>query len=737
MDAPIDAGWHALQQLCAHFGIATHYLDIWGNHHPVSPQTLSALLQEFDVHLGEPADGAGAVLADLQRAAWHQVLPPVVTMEALVPSWRLHLRLPASTQWLHWHLCEEAGALHEASVDATRLVEVSRTEHDGVVWVERELALALPLPAGYHRLRLDGVAGETLVISAPARCYRPPALQGGGRVWGPSLQLYALRSAHNWGIGDFSDLVQLIEQMADLGADMVGLNPLHALFSHNPAHASPYSPSSRQLLNVLYIDVEAVHDLVACEPALQKVRSQSFQVRLNALRDAPLVDYVGVAAAKLEVLALLFAHFQVQHLSADGHRPQSPAGADFLEFVAQRGEALYRHALFEALQAQFHAADASVWGWQAWPVAYQDPQGAAVQAFAQNHQECIRYHLYLQWLAAGQLARASAVARGRSMGVGLYVDLAVSADRGGADVWGARDCFAANASVGAPPDEFNLNGQGWGLPPLRPDRLRASQYRFFIETLRDNMRGAGALRIDHVMGLMRLFWIPPGQTPRQGTYVHYPLAELLAIVTLESQRNQCVVVGEDLGTVADEVRVALAARDVLSYRLLYFERQHGGEFKPPQDYPANALVAVGTHDLATLAGWWAGQDLALRQELGLFSQPQMLAQQLLARAQDRVRLLLAVYQAGLVSIETLVQAASSQVLPEPAVAAIHAFLARTPAALMLVQLEDALGVLTQVNVPGTVNEQPNWRRKLPLDLACLASGELLQSLAHSVSRERS
>lgn len=721
-----------LSQLCAHFGIATEYDDIWGTRHPVARASLLALLSDFGVTLADESNAPDALDAVL-RCAWRQALPPVVAIQASALEWNLSLRLPASLARIRWQLREETGTVHQGEVAADALPEIDRTELDGVSWCERKLSFSLRLAAGYHRLSVADLAGETLVVSAPERCYRPAALPNGGKAWGPTVQLYALRSPRNWGIGDFSDLAQLVAQIAERGADIIGINPLHALFVHNPAHASPYSPSSRLQLNVLYIDVEAVDDYASCAALARLVHSFEFQGRLARLREAPLVDYVGVAAVKFEALELLFSHFREHHLTPDGLQAGDDAGRTFLAFVVQGGEALYRHALFEALQAYFHANDAAIGGWPGWPLAYQDPDSAEVKSFAEQHAERVQYHQYLQWLAASQLARASDYCQTLGMGVGLYVDLAVSVDRAGSDVWCERACFAANASIGAPPDEFNPNGQGWGLPPLRPDHLRASHYRYFIDTLRANMRGAGALRIDHVMGLMRLFWIPPGQTARAGTYVHYALDEMLAIVALESQRNRCMVIGEDLGTVADEVRAALARFDVLSYRLLYFERQDNGEFKPATDYPANALVAVSTHDLATLAGWWCGLDLRLRLQLGLFPDLQVFDKQLLDRAQERVQLLLALQHANLLSAREVADVLAGSNLPAHAAQAVHAFLAATPCAIMTVQLEDALGIAEQINVPGTTDEQPNWRRKLPLDLAALATDEAMLSLSRTLS----
>ena len=724
-----------LRQLCAHHGVSPDYEDTWGKRHAVSSENLIALLREFDLDLGGPAS-AQAELAAGQRASWQLALPPVVAISSSTPEWSLALRLPLSLKRIRWQLSEEVGPSHEGEVDLLALPEIARVQIDGVTWCERSLPFALRLPAGYHWLKIDGLDGETLVISAPERCYRPAALQAGGKVWGVTVQLYALRSRRNWGLGDFSDLAQLIGQMAQRGANLIGLNPLHALFPHNPAHTSPYSPSSRLQLNVLYIDVEAVDQFANCESARRAVFSPEFQLRLAALREAPLVDYVGVAAAKFEILELLFAHFCECHLQDDGRGAHDDVGRGFLAFVEEGGQALRRHAIFEALQSHFLAVDPAVWGWPVWPKAYRDPISPEVLLFARQHHKRVLYGQYLQWLATVQLRHANDQCRALGLGVGLYLDLAVSVDRAGSDVWSERECFAADASIGAPPDEFNPNGQGWGLPPLRPDRLRQSHYRFFIDTLRANMRRAGALRIDHVMGLMRLFWIPSGKTAQAGAYVHYALDEMLAIVALESQRNHCMVIGEDLGTVAQTMRAALARYEILSYRLLYFERDANGDFRPPASYPADALVAVSTHDLAPLAGWWTGQDLRLRLQLGLFPDQAVFEKRLLDRSQQRVRLLLAMERADLLSAAEVAEMAGSQSLSARTVQVIHAFLAMTPSALLLVRLEDVMGETEQVNMPGTVDEQPNWRRKLPLDLQALAGHCLMQSLSRTLASLR-
>jgi (1->4)-alpha-D-glucan 1-alpha-D-glucosylmutase len=704
-------------RLCAHYGIADHYLDISGRRHEVARENLIALLAEFGVDAATFESMSTALVA-AETAAWGEVLPPVVVLDAEATHWTLRLRCARLPAQLPWTLTEEDGKVHEGVFDAAECQPIASHEIEGFCWHEYEIVFALALPVGYHRLNVSVPSAETLLVVAPSRCFMPSSLDDNGRIWGITLQLYSLRSQRNWGIGDFSDLAELASHWGALGVDIIGLNPLHALFPHNPAHVSPYSPSSRLGLNILYLDVEAIVDFHECETARQRVGSVEFQTRLRQLRAAEQVDYAGVAAAKLEILELLYAHFR--ELNPDQNICRAD---DFREFQAQGGETLRRHALFDALQAYFHAADSSVWGWPTWPEEFRDCTAPAVQRFAEEHRARVEWFEYLQWQAQRQLAKARARCRRAGMSVGLYLDLAVSVDRAGADAWmWARD-FAPNASVGAPPDEFNQAGQNWGLPPLRPDRLRHSHYSILVETLRAAMRNAGALRIDHVMGLMRLFWIPRSRTAPEGAYVHYSLDAMLAIVALESWRSRCMVIGEDLGTVAEELRITLARYEILSYRLLYFERDAAGEFKRPDDYPRDALVAIGTHDLATLAGWWSDNDLRTRLALNLFPDASTYQEQLAERDRDRARLVHVLVDAGLLAPNEAEQASASRELTAALGAAAHAFIARAPSRVMMVQIEDAIGVAEQTNMPGTIDTHPNWRRKLPLLLEQLESGE--------------
>ncbi|MDM0052421.1 malto-oligosyltrehalose synthase [Variovorax sp. J22R115] len=720
---PSDSEADALGRLCARYGISTEYVDAFGRRHALTPGALAALLCDADF-VPRDMDFAAAEAA-AERNAWRRPLPPVQVVATDSESFSVDVRLPARVEHFKWRLVDESGAFHEGAVETGRLHAAQRTRIDGDDYALYHLPLALPLPEGYHRLSIVTLPGETLVICAPAQCHQPAALQGDARAWGFTLQLHGLRSARNWGIGDFTDLADFVEHAARQGADVVGLNPLHALFPHNPAHASPYSPSSRAQLNILYIDVETVKDFNDCAQAQERVLSTAFQTRLAKLRSEPLLDHAGVAAAKHEVLDLLYRRFRER----DEADPEVRAFARFREHGDQ---ALHQHALFEALQAHFHEADPNVWGWPTWPEEFRDPSSAAVRHFAHEHVERIGYFEYLQWQAARQLETAGARCAALGMGLGLYLDLAVSVDRAGSDAWRHRMSFALNARVGAPPDAFNLEGQDWGLPPLRPDRLRESQYAVFIESLRTNMRGAGAIRIDHVMMLMRLFWIPAEGTPRDGAYVHYPLDELFAILALESQRHRCLVIGEDLGTVPETMRETLRRFGVLSYRLLYFERNADGGFRAPADYPREAVAAVSTHDLATLAGWWSGRDLYTRRDLGLMADAGAFEQQLHERHHERRLLAEAMARQD----PHLKLDPTQSFLDAPAIAAVHGYLAAAPSKVMMVQLEDALGEVEQPNLPGTTYQHPNWRRKYTQPVEALWRNETMQQVCAALARVR-
>jgi len=425
-----------------------------------------------------------------------------------------------------------------------------------------------------------------------------------------------------------------------------------------------------------------------------------------------MVDYAAVARAKRAAFETLFTSFRRYHLE----RPGDARAAAFRAFVRDGGKSLERLARYEALTEHFRSLDGDSFGWLQWPAAFQEPEGPAVTAFARAHRERVDFFLYLQWIADEQL-RAASKAAGAG-GVGFYRDLAVGVDRNSADVWSDRATILEDVSLGAPPDALNALGQNWGLPPLSPHALRAQGYAPLARLLRANMRHATILRIDHVMSLRRAFWIPLGRTPREGAYVNYRFDEMLAIVALESVLNRCSVVGEDLGTVPEGFRERMHEARTLSSRLVYFERDyHSGRFYPPSDYPKLAAASVGTHDLPPLAGWWTGDDLALRARIGLFPDDTSARNATDERRHARFMLVDALEQHGCAGAETAgrlradAEAGGTLAVYDLLMPAVYCYLSKTPSVLAVVAVEDVMGEVDAVNVPGTTDQHPNWRRK--------------------------
>ena len=723
-----------LHRLCDLIGILPEYYDIWGNHHPTSDETRHAILGAMGIST-EDASALEATLQDVQRKRWQRRLPPVHVEKENTPI-RLCMYLPEqlASRDFQWRLILESGATQEHPFTPGQLQHVDSTQLDGESWHAYILELPPIAEPGYHRLEVgaEGQATEVALIIYPGRSFQPEALQQGKRVWGLSVQLYGVRSERNWGMGDFTDLRKLVEWAAANGASAVGVNPLHALFPHNPDHASPYSPSSRQYLNVLYLDVEAVEEFAVCEDARARVMDPAFQARLKALRAFWLVDYAEVAALKFQILELLYQQFRRQHLASESAR-----GRAFRDFQAKGGTELRGFAVYQALQDHLFKRNKRIWGWPVWPKALRNPESAEVAAFAATHQERIEFFQFLQWQAEQQLGAAGRRSRELNMAVGLYQDLAVGVEKGGAECWMHKQLYALDAHIGCPPDDFNLKGQDWGLPPWIPERLQEAGYAPYIAMLRANMQIAGALRVDHVMGLLRLYWVPPGMKGDRGAYVSYPFRDLLGILVLESQRNQCLVVGEDLGTVPPEVREAMHEFGLLSYRLFYFERNWDeGSFRAPSEYPAQALVAVSTHDLPTLKGFWSGVDLDLRTKLNLYPSEESRNAQISGREQDRTRILRALEREGLLPQGLDASQDHHPEISPALVQAIHRYIARTPAQIALVQAEDLLGEKEQANLPGTTTQYPSWQRKLTINLENWHGREDISQLAAAVTAER-
>lgn len=727
-----------IDQLAALYGIEPSYHDISGQQHQISRTTQYALLAAMGVDTTN-AESLTAALAAEETRPWRRLLAPVLVTRAPASPLRLSIHLPQSRcrSRFTWEFREEEGNRQQGEILAESLPCTASKEIDGVLIERRELELSVAVAEGYHHLSIweldhsEPLSGELPVIVAPRFCYVPAGLHGEGRVWGPALQLYGLRSRRNWGVGDFTDLSRLIDYFAEHGAGVIGINPINARIAHQPAHKNPHRPSSRLFLDPLYLDIESMPDFLESLKAQETVREPQFQVGLANLRETELVDYAGVGAAKKAILELIYRHFLEHHLDLG-----SPRARDFRNFQEQGGETLRLYGIFEALQEHFHADDSSPWGWPVWPETFRNPSSPEVLRFAEEHREKIEFFHYLQWQTSLQLGGVGRRSFELGLHVGLYAELPVSVDGAGAESWMFQDLYARQVRAGTPPNDFNVNGRDWGLPPLIPTQLRERAYAPFIATLRNNMRHAGALCIDHMLGLMRLFWVPAGKSAAEGAYVRYPFEDLVGILALESQRNRCLVVGNDSGISSDEGWEALRPRGILLSRIFYFEKDETGAFKSSQDYPDQAMVTTTTPGLPTLAGYWRGRDLELRSELALFPTPTLRNNEIIARAGDRARLLLLLERNGLIPEGTgLTPDGDPELLPKLALA-VHTFLARTKSKIFIFQMEDVFGFVEQANLPGTVDEYPNWQRKLPLELEEWPKEERITLHARAIERER-
>jgi 4-alpha-glucanotransferase len=561
-----------------------------------------------------------------------------------------------------------AGEQRELSCGATILLETGET-------ISAEKRLPADLPLGYHQMQLEGANRAARLIVCPAKCWLPKHLN----TWGWSVQLYAVRSQESWGMGDFADLERLAKWSAnELGAGMIMVNPLSASTPINPQQASPYYPTSRRFFNPLWIHVEWVPGANSgAVPQLDEIAATG-----RALNAKRLIERDTVFDLKMRALELLWLQF--------------PGDANFGRFCHTHATDLDRFATFCALAEHFKS------GWPSWPEQYRHPSNSAVAQFASEHVQRVQFHKWLQWSLDVQLARCSS-------SLPLMQDLPIGVDPEGADGWAWQDVFANGVTVGAPPDEFNTQGQNWGLPAFVPHKLRAAGYEPFIQTIRAAFRHGCGLRIDHVMGLFRLFWIPSGMEAKDGAYVRHKEDEMLAIIALESERAKAYVVGEDLGTVEEEAREKLARHRVLSYRLLWFEKED------PATYPAEALAAVTTHDLPTVAGLWTGSDLETQRKLHLKPNEESTTE-MCQRLKKSARL-------------------DEDSPLDRVITGAYQVLARAPSRILTAALEDAAAVQERPNMPATLEHQhPNWSRALPITIEELQQRELPRKIAAALRR---
>lgn len=696
----------ALEELAAAYNIAIDYWDWTGRYSPVPAETIIPVLAALGVDASTP-EAARHALFERQRQPWRQMLPPcVVARQGGEPSFNVHV--PHGQPVQLWIDFEQGGTRH--GLQQLENWNPPR-DIDGRMIGEATFKLPGDLPLGYHQLHARSGTEEqaTTLIVTPSWVGLPERI-GGGRVWGLATQLYSVRSAQSWGVGDLVDLADLATWAAARhGAGYVLVNPLHAAEPLAPMEPSPYLPTSRRFANPLYLRVERIPEF-ADLPAKQRTAVAALKRKLDtALRGVDRIDRNLSWTAKRAALQLVF---QV---------PRT-AGRElaFQAYQAREGQGLTDFATWSAI-AETHGLD-----WHDWPADLQHPSSPAVAAFAADNPEAVDFHRWLQWVLDEQLDLAQHTATAAGATLGVMHDLAVGVHSGGADSWSLQDIFAQRVAVGAPPDAFNQAGQTWAQPPWRPDRLAEVAYRPFRELVSTVLRHSGGVRIDHIIGLFRLWWIPDGQSPTQGTYVRYDHEALIGILALEAHRAQALVVGEDLGTVEPWVRQYLRDRGILGTSILWFEFEHdaGGGPLRPEWWREYCMASVTTHDLPPTAGYLAADHVRLRNELGLLTRG--LDEELAADGAER--------QAWLDSLRWRGALADGADIEET-VAALHRFLTWTPARVLSVSLTDAVGDRRTQNQPGTIDEYPNWRVPLsgpdgePLSLEQVFASERAARLA--------
>jgi 4-alpha-glucanotransferase len=734
-----------LDLLAERAGIAAEYYDIQGCRHITSPETKRAILAAMDFTV-DSGDALRRELTRLDEAPWRGACDSVtVVQQGAVAHWSFRLASEGTDDQrvrIAWEVRDEAGTVVHQEETGPGLAPQEIKYSEGSRRVRFSTPLPRSLAPGYYDLTASAkdcrspAEGSLTLIVAPPYCYLPDAFLQSRKVWGLAVQLYSLRSATNWGAGDFTDLRDLIEWAGrDLGASLIGVNPLHALKNSRPHHLSPYAPNSRLYLNELYIDLERLPEFHSSPDARRIRSSPEFQSTVQSARKSDRVDYDTVSSIKRMMLDWAYRQFLQDNYTGNepALQPTTARGWLLERFIREEGDALERYAIFQALEDERRLVDPQATVWQAWPKQFQSPTSPAVREFGRRHRKRVRFFQYIQWIASEQLKEVGSRAASAQMAVGLYRDLALGSDRSGAESWMFQDVLALNADCGAPPDAFAPQGQNWGFPPFDPIRLKAVAYRPYIQLLRKNLSQGGALRMDHVMGLFRLFWVPRGMPASAGAYVHYPSVDLLAILALESMRANTLVIGEDLGTVPDWVREELSRKRVLSYRVFYFERTPEGDMKKPDAYPDQSLAVVTTHDLPTLAGYWTAEDIYVRMGLGMYPSEDAKKQALEDRQRDKGKMLAALKAEGLLPAGLSEDPGSAPSMTNELCEAIHAYLGKSASSVVLANVDDLIGEVSQMNLPGTVDAYPNWSRKLSLTV-----GELRhqQCISHIAERMR-
>lgn len=691
-----------LNLLADKLGIARHFSDA-GMHkceYDVSDNVLKFFCEEYG-YKADTAEDIEKSLAKADNSVWKKTLPAIVIVRQDDRSFNAVLTASQLKHKITISVSENK------NLEFTLADTGEYREFAGKTYRKVKITLQEPLSYGYYDLCLkyEGGSAKTVLAAVPDKCYTTDEVES-AHLWGYSLQLYALKSRHNWGVGDFTDLKTFVKMCAKAGADVIGLNPLNVLFHDYPENASPYSSVSRLFLNPIYIDVEAV-------PAFNKICDEALRKEINEVKNTPLIDYTAVYNLKIKTLRQLFEHIN----------ECAEYAAEFENFKRLKSMEL---DLFATYQALYSEQSKTVWGgWRAWNKELQNPNSLAVAKFKETHLTQIEFFKFLQFEADRQLKSVYDEVKKCGLKIGLYRDLPVGVCKDSAELWADRYVFMEKSGAGAPPDAFFTLGQKWCLGAFNPYELKNRAYEPYLKILRANMAYAGALRIDHVMGLMRLFMIPDDK--QEGTYIYYNFDDMLGLLALESYLHKCVIVGESIGNVPDGFLSKLQEHNIYSISVLWSERWNGGygDFKMSSDYPHNAFVSVGTHDMQPLKMWWFGYDIELKRKLNMIDDNERISQYKLREA-DRYKLLAALDFNQVWPQDRLRKAdyLYGEGYPEGIEEAVHKLLAKTPCKVVMLQLEDVFEVAELQNLPGTDRDTyPNWRHRLPENLEDMENSE--------------
>lgn len=721
------------------YGIETEYDDFWGKKHQASKEELINILKSMGVVIKTQRDIELAILKFKIRNARKHIKSVYVFNESqkeleICINTKLAEKNEEIWNTLTWNIIFEKGNSISHKIKREDLKIKSESSLNNKKYITYKFLLTEKIPLGYHTLQIktEKFECETRIIMSPISCYIPPCFENKSfekdnenkRFWGISTQLYSLRSYWNWGIGDFSDLKKVINIASQVNASLIGINPLHAICPKDIRGESPYYPTSRNALEFLYLDLGLTQEFQDSKEIQDEILKSDFQNELKSLQGANLVEYQRLKKLKLQVLKLLFNVFKNNHLGKHTKREQ-----DFLNFCKENLGA-FTYALFESLDSVFNKDNENSQGFFSWPEEYKDPSSSKVKEFIKNNSDSINFYLYIQFLADEQLTNISNYSKEKKLTLGIYLDLALGARKDGAESWANQDIVAKNINIGAPPDFYNFEGQDWNIGCWDPNKLQNKAYKPYIRLLRDQMKYADVLRIDHVMSLMRLYWIPQGESAKNGVYVKYPLEDLMGIVALESHRNKCLIIGEDMGLVPPEIRKQMDKRFMLSYKVLMFEKENDTEFKAPKKYPRNAVVVTSVHDTPPLKGFWYAKDISVRRNIGVYNEE--IAEKLFQlRKSERETLSVLLKTENIYLPEKYINGEFSKEVN----IALHKLVAKTPCRLMLTTIDDLIASEELMNLPGTYEEYPNWRSKLTIPLEEVIDKSDIREISEAIRSE--